>query len=480
MRHALVRLTGLLVVLMLVLSGCNLIGTDPIMKLDEDFAKLQKQYSGVIASYDGGEITQGEVMANLNSQYNYMSQLYSMYGLSMSEDALTNIEQTVAEDAVRNVAIAKKMDEFDLKLDDDKLAELQAEADEHYQEAYDSLYASATGETDEVRARRTEYELAVNGYTKEAIYNIELASANGELIEQTLRDEITEVSDEALKAAYDEKVTEDEEQYAESASSFESAMASDDEVVTWMPEGYRTVKHILVKPETEVLSAVTSARSAYDSAEHELEHLREDLDALNDDDAEAAEEEAADAEATEEEAKEAPRTAEEIQADIDAAEASLATLKADVEKAESDCLASVQDKLDEIYGKIDAGEDFAGLIETYGEDPGMQNEPTKTRGYYVSANSANWDKNFTAGAMSLEKVGDVTRTPVISTSGVHIIRYESDVTPGAVPMEDIHDALYDETLENLKTEHYNDELEAWVAALNPKYSIDAFKLSAEE
>ena len=91
----------------------------------------------------------------------------------------------------------------------------------------------------------------------------------------------------------------------------------------------------------------------------------------------------------------------------------------------------MQDKLDDIYARIDAGEDFASLIEAYGEDPGMQNEPTKTRGYYVSANSSNWDSMFTDGAMSLAEVGDVTRTPVIGSSGIHIIRYESDVTPGA-------------------------------------------------
>lgn len=476
MRHTLVRLTGILIVVMLVLTGCNLITVDPMMQLDEDFAALKKQYSGVVATYDGGQLTQEDVMGSFTSQYNYTSQLYSMYGISMNSSMATDIEQSVVENAVQNVAIAAEMEKRGLKLDDDKLAEIQAEADEHYQEAYDSLYASATGETDEVRAKRTEYNLAVNGFTKDAIYNIELASANGELIEQTLRDEITEVTDEALQAAYDEKVSEDEEQYADSASSFESAMSSGDEVVAWMPEGYRTVKHILVKPEDDVLSAVTTARNAYTTAQDDLEDLRGELDALTDDDAEATE----DGEGADEAAEKTPRTAEEIQADIDAAEASLEGLKADVDKAEADCLASVQDKLDEIFEKIDAGEDFASLIETYGEDPGMQNEPTKTRGYYVCADSANWDKNFTAGAMSLEKVGDVTRTPVISTSGVHIIRYESDVTPGAVPLEDIHDALYDETLENLKTDHYNSELESWVSALNPKYTIENFKLPTAE
>ena len=70
MRHALVRLTGLLIVLMLVLTGCNLIGVDPIMKLDEDLAKLAKRYSGVVATYDGGEVTQADVMASFTNMYN--------------------------------------------------------------------------------------------------------------------------------------------------------------------------------------------------------------------------------------------------------------------------------------------------------------------------------------------------------------------------------------------------------------------------
>ena len=477
MRHALVRLTGLLIVLMLVLSGCNLIAIDPIMQLDEDFAKLEKQYSGVVASYDGGEITQAEVMASLNSQYNYMSQLYNMYGISMTSDVLPDIEQTVVEQAVKDVAIAGQMESRGLKLDDEKLAEIQSETDEHYQEAYDSFYENATGETEEVRAKRTEYDMAVNGYTREGLYNVELASANAEAVEEAVRDEITEedVTDEKLQEAYDAKVADDEDLYAYNASSFESAMASDEEIVCWMPEGYRTVKHILVIPESDVLTAYSDARSAYNTAQTNLNDLRVELATLNSGDAE-------DEDATEDgadETEEAPRTAEEIQADIDAAEAGLEPLKADLDKAEADCLANVQDKLDEIYEKIDAGDDFNDLIEAYGEDPGMQNEPTKTRGYYVSANSASWDPSFTTGAMSLENVGDVTKTPVVSASGVHIIRYESEVPSGAVALEDVKDALFEDTLENMKSDHYTTEEEAWVTALNPVYHIDAFKLGDE-
>lgn len=107
----------------------------------------------------------------------------------------------------------------------------------------------------------------------------------------------------------------------------------------------------------------------------------------------------------------------------------------------------------------------------------MQNEPTATRGYYVSARSTTWDQAFTDGAMSLEKVGDVTMTPVVSGSGVHIIRYESDVTPGAVALDDVREQLTEDTLKKLQDDHYSSELQSWVSALNAEYHLDAFDLN---
>ena len=473
MRHALVRLTGLLIVLMLVLTGCNLIGVDPIMKLDEDFAKLAKRYSGVVASYDGGEVTQADVMANLSTMYNNYSQMYSMFGYSVPADVITTVENSVAEQAVQNVAIAKQMEARGLKLEDDKLAELQAEADEHYTTYYDSFYANVTEKKEDVHAKQTEYNMAVNGFTKEALYAIEVAEANRALVEQNVRDEIAELTDEELQTAYEAKLKEDEDKYSASAGSFESDMSSEDEVVTWIPEGYRTVKHILVVPEDDVLNAYTDARKAYEDAQSDLDDLNDELEELSHDHGDEADEEA-------DEEAEPQRTAEEIQADIDAAKAKLETLKADMDKAAEDCLANVKSKTDEIYAKLESGEDFAKLIEDYGEDPGMQNEPTKTTGYYVSADSTNWDKNFTEGAMALEKVGDVTQTPVVGSSGVHIIRYETDVKSGPVALEEIRDALYEKTLETAKDEHFTSELNSWVEALNPQYHIEAFNLTGED
>ena len=483
MRHTLVKLMGLLLALTLVLTGCNLIGVDPIMQLDEDTAKLEKDFAAVVAEYDGGTVTKGDVMGSFASNYSYNAQMYSMFGMNMTSDIVENIKQQTLEHEIQSIAMKKEMENRGLTLSEDKLAEVQSAADENYQKTYETYAAEVTEKDEAVKARQTEYNMYLNGLTKDIFYKSQLHEAEEELLEETVKGEIAELTDEELQEAYDQKVADDESSYSEDAASFESAMSSDEEIVTWMPEGYRTVKHILVKPEDDVLSAVTDARSALEDAESALEDLESELDELNDDDAEETEEaetedaEAEEAEETGDESAEDARTAEEIQADIDAARADIEEQKKAVEDAEAACLESVKVKTDEIYAKLAEGADFADLIAEYGEDPGMQNEPTATRGYYVSANSENWDKNFTAGAMALANVGDVSETPVISTSGVHIIRYESDVTPGAVPLEEIRDKLYDTTLETRREEHYSEALESWTEALKPVYHLDAFTLN---
>lgn len=488
MRHTIVKLAGLLVVLALTLTGCNLIGIDPMMQLDEDFAKLDKDYAAVVAEYDGGTVTKGEVVGRFASMYSYYAQMYSMFGMNITSDVMESIKEQSAEAAVEAVAVDKELEKRGLSLSEEKLAEVEKTADENYKSAYDSFYAEVEGKmTDELKARQTEYNMYANGYSKDVFYNTQLDTAKHALLEEAVKAEISELTDEELKQVYDEKVADDEDSYANDPSAFETAMSSDSDIVAWMPEGYRTVKHILVKPEDDVLSAVTDARTALTSARTTLENYEKELDDLNDDDAEtsevaaegAAEGEEADAEEAEtEEAEaepaEAPRTAEAIQADIDAARADVDAAKKTVEEAEAACLASVKEKTDEIYAKIEAGEDFASLIETYGEDPGMKNEPTASRGYYVCAAKGNWDQNFNDGAMSLQNVGDVTTTPVISTSGVHIIRYESDVPAGPVALDDIRESLYKEALEERQNDHYEETLTGIVEALNPTYHMDAF------
>ena len=233
-------------------------------------------------------------------------------------------------------------------------------------------------------------------------------------------------------------------------------MTGEDEIVCWMPEGYRTVKHILVMPGDEAKSAYTGAVSELEAARSDLELLQDELASVNDDDLEGA------------------RSAEEIQAEIDAVEATLPAMEVAAAEAEAACLAEVQPTLDEIYARLAAGEDFEALIAEYGEDPGMQNEPTMSRGYYVSSASQNWEVNFRDAAMDLANVGDYTLQPVLSGSGVHIIQYTADVPAGTVDLESVREALTAETLTNLQDAHCEDTIAAWIEAAAPSYDVDGF------
>ena len=457
MNAKIAKVLGLVLVLALVLSGCNLIEVDADMQADEDIAKLDKQFSKVVASYDGGEVTANDVMGEFTNNYSQTYYLYQYYfGYSMTADEVHSLMEESIDQHVRNAIVAEHFDET-MELSAEELAEVETLAQESFETAQTGALDAAEGKTDKEKQANTRVLLKQEGLTYDSIYANQLVSTKVSKMEQSLRDAVTEVSDEDLQAAYDAKVAEQQESYTD-GSSFESDMSGDSAIVCWMPEGYRTVKHILVIPEDELMSTYKTAVSDLSSAQSTLEGYQAELAALNDDDA-----------------TEGARTAEEIQADIDAAEASVASAQSAVETAAQACLDSVKDKTDEIYARLEAGEDFEALIAEYGEDPGMQNEPTSSRGYYVSAASTNWEVNFRDAAMALENVGDYTAEPVLSGSGVHIIRYESDVTAGPVALDEVREALYAETLTELQEANVTDTIEAWVAERNVSIDADAFE-----
>ena len=457
MNAKIAKVLGLVLVLALVLSGCNLIEVDADMQADEDIAKLDKQFSKVVASYDGGEVTANDVMGEFTNNYSQTYYLYQYYfGYSMTADEVHSLMEESIDQHVRNAIVAEHFDET-MELSAEELAEVETLAQESFETAQTGALDAAEGKTDKEKQANTRVLLKQEGLTYDSIYANQLVSTKVSKMEQSLRDAVTEVSDEDLQAAYDAKVAEQQESYTD-GSSFESDMSGDSAIVCWMPEGYRTVKHILVIPETELMDAYKTAVSDLSSAQSTLEGYQAELAALNDDDA-----------------TEGARTAEEIQADIDAAEASVASAQSAVETAAQACLDSVKDKTDEIYARLEAGEDFEALIAEYGEDPGMQNEPTSSRGYYVSAASTNWEVNFRDAAMALENVGDYTTEPVLSGSGVHIIRYESDVTAGPVALDEVREALYAETLTEKQEANVTDTIEAWVAERNVSIDADAFE-----
>lgn len=453
MKNSFIKALGLMLALMLVLTGCNLIEVDPEMQADEDIAKLRTKYADTVASWDSGAITTADVLAAFDSAYSNQYYNYAYFGLQLDDASVRSIIDDTLTDRVRAEITAAHFD-AENALTQEELDALNETVTAEQEELRASALESAEGKTAKQKNANVRVMLCEIGREFDTDYKTHLLEEKREKMETLLSDTIADVSDEDLEAAYVSRVEEDEASYASNTAALESALTSGN-TVYWMPEGYRTVKHILIQPQDELLSAYTDAKSRRDVAEDNIEDLALELDNY---DAETAGE----------------RSQDDIRAEIEAAQAELDTLKEEIAAAAQVCLDDVKPTTDAIYAALVAGMNFDDAIAQYGQDPGMQNEPTMTTGYYVCANSANWQQEFTDGAMALGEVGAYSEAPVLSGSGVHIILYASDVPSGEIGLENVRDALYNEVLTEKKDAYVTETIDGWVEAEHPVYNADVF------
>lgn len=181
----------------------------------------------------------------------------------------------------------------------------------------------------------------------------------------------------------------------------------------YVPEGYRGVLHILLTVDKNILDQYTSAKIAFEEQNS----------------SEGEEKKAVDKEPVDEAKLQAARQ-----------------MVLDAKKAE----------MDDIYARLKKGESFVSLMEKYGEDPGMTNPENILKGYPVHAKSSIYDPEFVKGAFSekMQKVGDVS-DPVISSFGIHILYYLSDLQPGL----NMSDEIFDEITELLVSQRESEVLE---------------------
>ncbi len=420
--------------------------------------ELYKPYydKQVVAEFgEDGVIWRDDAM----KEFEAASSAYAQYGLSIDEFA-DGIKEDILKSLVRNAVVDAKAAELGLsQLDDETLARLQAEAAETF-ETYVTNYRSyfaAEDATDEEAREQTLAALESYGLTQDALTQQTIEGYVDEQLFNHVTADVA-VTDEDVQAKYDALVAEAQENYADDYA-YNSARNNGEDIV-WNPEGYRAVKHVLIKFDDDQAKQYSELHSTLDSLNAELEAL--DAPAETAEATEAPTEgEEAEAEATPEPTPE-PRSREEIQADI-------GNIATEIEALYSQLLPQAQQVIDEFNG----GADFNSLIEKYNADPGMQNEPTATNGYAVSANSTTWDPAFTEGAMDIEAVGQISG-PVYGQNGIHIIYYLSDITPGPVALEDIADAVKSAALQDKTSETYENQVNAWVEEAKPVYHADRF------
>lgn len=414
----------------------------------------------VVATYgDDGVIW----LEDVEAEYAAVEAQYAGYGISLANYGLVDTtKKDIVDAAVRNAVLLEKATELGLdQFDEEKTAELAASAqatfDEYVNYYISYFYADAEEVTDEMRQEAEKY-WAEGGMSLEQIQESLTQSAVMDAVyDYAVKDVAIEEAD--VQASYEALIEANKANYADDRSY--NADRSGGATIAWNPEGYRAVKHVLVMFNDEQAQKYSELQSQLSSLNAELEAIENPVEAT------AAPEATAEAEATPEPTPE-PRSAEEVQAEIDACTVELDSL-----------YGELMPRAEEVIAAFDEGTSFDELIKEYNEDPGMQNEPTASIGYAVSANSTYWEQPFTDGAMSIAEKGGIS-DPVRGSNGIHIIYYMDDVPAGEVALEEIREAVETQALDEKLNATYENQVSAWVEEAAPEYHYESFGIAAAE
>ena len=491
-----IALIAMLVLAVVMLSGCNLIGYDE--KLDG---------AQVVAKVNDTEITKAEWLAArdyLASYYQQYMQQYFGYTMELTEEDLESYGESALEQLIESQVIADKMVELgfdplgeedasevesyadsmisfykmlmryqnypDLETVEEEAARLQEEAlvaaatpdeatpDEatpaEAQETAEPVATITNAELDEM----LEKDLNAAGYSRDYFVQSQTFSVQQDLLKEYATKDVA-VSDDEVKAEFDSRVASQKESFDANPALYAQYMNNGTDCY-YVPAGYRGVKNLLIKISDEKSSEISDLNSAVTTAQSTIDDAQSQLDELSAEDTSAYDEEAlasynAQVEALKEQIASAQETLTDSQAKLE--ETTLAAY-AEIE-------ATAQEALD----KALAGEDFDTLIETYGEDTGMNSEPNKSRGYLVCEGLSLYEQSFQDAAMALEKVGDVSTELVKTSYGYHILQYATDVAEGEVEYtEEIKSDIHAEMLEDAQDAAYDAAITQWVSEAEVK------------
>ena len=470
-------LIAMLLMAAVMLSGCNLIGYD---------AELDG--AQVVAKVNDTEVTKAEWLGYrdylMQYEQQYMQQYYGM-SIPVDETMIASYGEAALEQLIESIVVEDKLEELGLHpLPQEDAAEVETYADsmvdmykmilrfqnhpdvETVEEEEERLAAAVeAGEEGAAEAEKVATvtnaqldemlvaELNEIGYTREYFVNSQTISVQQEKLREHTGKDVA-VTDEQVKAEFD-KQAETHKTSFDATPTLYAAYEQNAMDAYYVPAGYRGVKNLLVKitdekqAEIDELTAdLTTAQNALDDGSKQLEEMKaEDTSALDAEGKAAFEEQIA---ALEEQVAQAQATIDEVQPKLDAANEA--------------AFAEILPKAEEVLAKAQAGEDFDALIETYGEDGGMNSEPAKSRGYLVCDGLTLFVQEFQDAAMALENVGDISG--LVKTSfGYHILQYAGDIASGTVEFTDeIKTKIHDTMLTEAQNAAYDAAVAQWVAA----------------
>ena len=482
-------------ILSLLLCPCLLFSA---AALAEDTAAAELQDTDVLATVNGTELT----WADVEPVYDSLVSSYGNY-YDLTDSANVELFRAVAmQNKINEVIMQAKIAELGIALTDEEAADAENDAQTDWDNAISNYISqqhseltdeSSQEDKDAANAEAVQYYNDL-GYSPESLKENYKLYALYDKLEATIVQDVT-VTDEEVEALYQELVESDRALYENDIAAYvdynnyvdQMAMYamydgtdSSMDYAWYRPAGFRAVKHRLLPVDDELMKNYQDLQA----------RLEEQVEAAEDTEDTVAAEETAAADATAE-----PTAEETAAADATAEPTAEPVTQEQVDEAKAAILASIADKIDEIYAKIDEGVDFDELIAEYGvkedgtaSDPGMTSEPYKTSGYEVSSASTNYVAPFVEAAFSVENVGDVS-APYISSYGVHIVKYIADIPAGPIEMtEEQREAKRTELLTSKQNELYTATMDQWnqeaditFTGLTPSYAdIEAREAAAAE
>ncbi len=378
----------------------------------------------VLASAYNGAVTvlKSEIQDEYDQMLSQYVAYYAQYGYSVDEYD-TELQASVAQETVQTKLSTSIVRHYaaqnGYELTEEKKTELAAQVKTALDNTREYLesYLSASGFTGDELNAAVEEQMAQAGYTEETLMDsAELNDVLNFLYERATAD--VTVTEDEVKAAFDEKVAKQKESYA-SVDSFINDYVNESEIL-YTPENVRLMECIFVA--------------------------------------------SVEGEATEDEA-----TADEATADEATVSEATAGEAADIASLTGYAKAKA------IAAAIAGGADFEETMKAYNED--SSTEEQMLRGYPVAENSTTYGEAFMAGAMALEHVGDVSDV-IVTDYGYFILRYAKDLESGEADFEARKETETEETLTNKKNDAYSafidtilDEADIQVGDLSQMYHV---------
>lgn len=356
----------------------------------------------------------------------------AQYGISSttSSDTVTSLKKNILDEMVETEVIWQiaKQKGLEQKLTDAEKAEIEKDYSDTIDYIKTQYTSSESTSTPTATASATASPSAADldafvdeffaeyGYTKETYKQYLYVSKYEEMLQTEIEAEVTDVSEEDLKAAYESELTTQKKNFdaAETSTSSSSSTTSyeyyeeNGKVIVYVPSGLAYYKHILIAFPSDISTQIETVQNDTSLSDEEIEE------------------------------------------------------KVDTLKTQG--YGQIQSKAEEVLSKVKSGEDFDTLIATYGEDPGMTSDTYKTTGYLVGKQSS-FVTEFKNACLALSNVGDTSEL-VKSDYGYHIIKKVSVLASGEKSYDEVKDALKAQVLEEKKSDHWDETLENWKKELN--------------